>query len=101
MTNEEEINKKVEFIMRPNENGLSYTPDKQEQLIKDLLKAQDKIAREAMVEKIKGMKRNQEAPKENDPHFTGCGACGRSYPAICGCKEVNEVLDTIISSLIN
>ena len=54
------------------------------------------------VEIIKGMKRNQDAPKENDPHFTGCGGCGEAYPAICGCREVNQALDdtlTIINSI--
>lgn len=54
---------------------------------------------EAIREKVEGMRRDQKKKKESDPHFTGCGACGSSHPAICGCKEVNEVLDDILALL--
>lgn len=45
-----------------------------------------------VVEKLEGLKRNQDAPKPGDLHFTGCGGCGEAYPAICGCREVNQAL---------
>lgn len=57
-----------------------------------------KVRREVGAELMRlaeGEKRDQDAPKENDPHFTGCGGCGGAYPAICGCKEVNQALDTL------
>ena len=54
---------------------------------------------EAIRERVEGMRRDQKKKKESDPYFTGCGACGGSYPAICGCKEVNEALDDILALL--
>jgi len=52
-----------------------------------------------VVERLRLEKRDQDAPKEGDPHFTGCGGCGADYPAICGCREVNHALQTQIDYL--
>ena len=40
---------------------------------------------------------HQDAPKENDPYFTGCGGCGADYPAICGCREVNQSIEDTLT----
>lgn len=46
---------------------------------------------------VRKMKRDQDAPKENDPYFTGCGGCGADYPAICGCREVNQSIEDTLT----
>jgi hypothetical protein len=48
-----------------------------------------------IMRRVEGERRDQNAPKPNDPHFTGCGGCGGQYPTICGCRGVNQALDTI------
>jgi len=53
-----------------------------------------------LVEGIEGMRRDQEAKKENDPHFTGCGGCGEQYPAICGCRYYNQCLIDILEKVV-
>jgi len=54
-----------------------------------------------IVRRVEWEIRDQEAPKPDDPHFTGCGGCGQQYPAICCCREVNETLDTIKQHITN
>jgi len=50
-------------------------------------------------ERLKLLKRDQNAKKEDDPHFTGCGGCGEQYPAICGCRDFNEGVDACLPLL--
>jgi len=59
-----------------------------DELLKLIIANTLKQAAEAM----EVLKRDQNKKKESDPHFTGCGGCGEDYPAICGCREVNQVL---------
>ena len=50
-------------------------------------------------ERLELLKRDQNAKKEDDPHFTGCGGCGEQYPAICGCRDFNEGVDACLPLL--
>jgi len=50
-------------------------------------------------DRLELLKRDQNAKKEDDPHFTGCGGCGEQYPAICGCRDFNEGVDACLPLL--
>ena len=50
-------------------------------------------------ERLELLKRDQNAKKEDDPHFTGCGGCGEQYPAICGCRDFNAGVDACLPLL--
>lgn len=67
--------------------------------VKDIISHTIAETLKAAVSAIEGEKRNQDAPKESDPHFTGCGGCGGQYPAICGCREVNKALSVAITAV--
>ena len=50
-------------------------------------------------DRLELLKRDQNAKKEDDPHFTGCGGCGEQFPAICGCRDFNEGVDACLPLL--
>jgi len=50
-------------------------------------------------DRLELLKRDQNAKKEDDPHFTGCGGCGEQYPAICGCRDFNAGVDACLPLL--
>jgi len=50
-------------------------------------------------DRLELLKRDQNAKKEDDPHFTGCGGCGEQFPAICGCRDFNAGVDACLPLL--
>ena len=50
-------------------------------------------------DRLELLKRDQNAKKEDDPHFTGCGGCREQYPAICGCRDFNAGVDACLPLL--
>jgi len=51
-------------------------------------------------ERLELLKRDQNAKKEDDPHFTGCGGCGEQYPAICPDLHSENPCDALALLLI-